>query len=142
LTIETLGQVELESTVVNYARRQLIAEEVIALMQRKHPQLAADPGAILIGITDYDMYIRQYRWQFAFAWRQDERFAVVSSARMDPVSFGEEPDEELLHTRLRKVVTKTVGIMHYRLPQSTDLDSVMYGPILGLDDLDSVGEDF
>jgi len=142
LTIETLGQVELEPTVVNYDRRQLIAEEVIALMQRKHPQLTADPDAILIGITDYDMYIRQYRWRFAFAWRQDGRFAVVSSARMDPGNFEEPPDPDLLYTRLRKVVTKTIGIMHYRLPQSTDLDSVMYGPILGLDDLDSVGEDF
>lgn len=142
MTIETVGQVELEPTVVDYDRHQLIAEEVIALMQRKHPKLATDPDAILIGITAYDMYIRQERWGFAFAWRQDGRFAVVSTARMDPENFEEPPAPDLLHTRLRKVVTKTVGLMHYRLPQSTDLDSVMYGPILGLDDLDSVGEDF
>ena len=34
------------------------------------------------------------------------------------------------------------GIMHYGLAQRTDRNSVLYGPILGLDDLDSIGEDF
>ncbi len=142
LAIETLGVVQLEPGVVNTDRRQLIAEELIALMKRKYPELAADPGAILIGITPSDMYIQAVAWRFAFAARREGRFAVVSSARMDPVNFRKPPDTDLLHTRLRKIVSKNVGIMHYRLPQSSDRDSVMYGPILSLDDLDSIGEDF
>jgi hypothetical protein len=61
---------------------------------------------------------------------------------MDPVNLREPPDPALLHTRLRKMVSKNIGIMHYRLPQTTDRNSVLYGPILSLDDLDSIGEDF
>jgi predicted Zn-dependent protease len=127
---------------VDLLRQQLVAEELIALVKRHHPRLAADREAILIALTPYDMYIREYTWQFAFAWRQEWRFAVVSSARMDPVNFGEPADAELLHGRLRKIVSKNIGMMHYRLPQSTDRNSVLYGPILSLDDLDSIGEDF
>lgn len=142
LAIETLGAVPLEPAAVDLLRQQLVAEELIALMKRHYPKLANDPEAILIRITPYDMYIREYTWQFAFAWRQEWRFAVVSSARMDPVNFGEPADAELLHGRLRKIVSKNIGMMHYRLPQSTDRNSVLYGPILSLDDLDSIGEDF
>ncbi len=67
---------------------------------------------------------------------------MVSSTRMDPVNFRQPPDPALLHTRLRKMISKNIGIMHYRLPQSTDRNSVLYGPILSLADLDSIGEDF
>jgi Zn-dependent protease with chaperone function/predicted Zn-dependent protease len=142
LKIETLPALSVERAVVNFERQQLIAEELVALIKRKYPELAGDPGAILIGITPYDMYIRRSTWRFAFAFRDEGRFAVVSSTRMDPVNLREPPDPALLHTRLRKMVSKNIGIMHYRLPQTTDRNSVLYGPILSLDDLDSIGEEF
>ena len=78
LAIETLPSVKLEEAVVDFSRRQLIAEELIALMKRQYPELAKDPKVILIGITPGDMYIREYTWQFAFSWREEGRFAVVS----------------------------------------------------------------
>ena len=43
---------------------------------------------------------------------------------------------------LRKMISKNIGIMYYGLEESTDRKSVLYGPILGLDDLDSISEDF
>ena len=142
LTVQVLPLISLEPVVVDERRRQLIAEELIELMKRRYPEHARRPQAILIGITEGDMYIREFTWQFAFAMRQGDRFAVVSSARMDPVNFGFLPDDELLQTRLRKMLTKNIGIMYYKLPQKSDRKSVMFGPILGIDDLDSMGEDF
>jgi hypothetical protein len=61
---------------------------------------------------------------------------------MDPVNFGYLPDDELLQTRLRKMLSKNIGIMYYKLPQKSDRRSVMFGPILGIHDLDSMGADF
>ena len=142
LTIEVLPPIGLEPVVVDERRRQLIAEELIELMKRRYPEHARNPQAILIGITEGDMYIREVDWRFAFARRDGERFAVVSSARMDPVNFGFLPDDELLQARLRKMLTKNIGILYYKLPQKSDRKSVMFGPILGVDDLDSIGEDF
>ena len=142
LTIEILPPIGLEPMVVDERRPQLIAEELIELMKRRYPEHARSPQSILIGITEGDMYIREVNWRFAFARRDGDRFAIVSSARMDPVSFGYLPDEELLQTRLRKMLSKNIGIMYYKLPQKSDRRSVMFGPILGIDDLDSMGEDF
>jgi len=142
LTVEILPPIGLEPVVVDERRRQLIAEELIEMLKRRYPEHARSPQSILIGITEGDMYIREVNWRFAFARRDGDRFAIVSSARMDPVSFGFLPDDELLQTRLRKMLSKNIGIMYYKLPQKSDRRSVMFGPILGIDDLDSMGEDF
>ncbi len=96
----------------------------------------------MIGITEEDIYIRKSSWQFAFSYRAENRFAVVSSARMNPVNFDQPNDQALLHTRLRKMITKNIGILYFGLPQNNDPRSVLYRSILGVDELDRVGEDF
>jgi hypothetical protein len=45
-------------------------------------------------------------------------------------------------TRLRKIVTKDIGILYYGLPQSQSPKSVLYSQIMGIEELDAVGEDF
>lgn len=142
LDIRVLPEVPFERMAVNYGRQQLVAEELVELMKRAYQDLANDPQAVLIGITTDDMYIRKSSWRYAFSWRHEWRFAVVSSARMDPVFFREPADDELAHIRLQKMISKNVGIMYYGLPQSKDRRSVLFGPILSRDDLDSIGEDF
>ncbi|HYB72206.1 MAG TPA: hypothetical protein VED18_02445 [Candidatus Sulfotelmatobacter sp.] len=166
LSIGALSAVPLDRSVVDEDRRQVVAEEIIALMKRSRPDLASDPEAILIGFTAYDMYIRGVpNWRWAFVQREEGRFAVISIARMDPKLFPYypgppalqiiqavlerygipvrmEPEADVLQRRVQKMVSKSIGIMYFRLPQSRDRRSVMYGPILGLDDLDAMGEDF
>ena len=61
---------------------------------------------------------------------------------MDPENLGEVPDPGQLDRRLRKMVTKYIGYMYFRLPPSSNRNSIMYTPILGVDDLDEIGEDF
>lgn len=123
-------------------RQQLIAEEVIELIKRTFPKLVADPNAILIGLTDEDMYIRNKNWQFAFSYRTQGRFAVVSNARMNPVNLGYSADNELLDRRLRKMVLKNIGLLYYQLPANHNPKSVLYNDVLSLEDLDRMGEDF
>jgi predicted Zn-dependent protease len=142
LTIQKLAPLSLDVTVLDYPRQQLIAEELISLVKHRLPDVAGDPHAFVIGLIAYDLYIRGYSWQWAFSYRQDQRFAVVSIARMDPLNWGEPDNRDQLRTRLRKMVSKNLGIMYYGLPQSTSRSSVLYGPIVGLDDLDRVAEDF
>lgn len=164
LTIEPLPRIELEDAVIDYDRNQLIAEELIGLMKHHHPDLANNPEAVLIGLTEGDMYVRMYNWRFAFGFFTERRLGVISTARMDPwefpkaeplyitivkvilwrmgIRFGGTPDPELLHTRLRKMTTRYIGFLHYRFPASNDRRSVLYRSILGVNDLDSIGEDF
>jgi predicted Zn-dependent protease len=111
-------------------------------MKRSNPKLVADPNAILIGLTDEDMYIRKKNWQFAFSYRTQGRFAVVSSARMNPVNFGGPADDELLDSRMRKMISKNIGILYYQLPANRNPKSVLYGGVMDVKDLDNMSEDF
>ena len=127
---------------VNKQRQQVVFEEAIALMKLRYPKLAADPNAIIIGLTDEDMYVGKEKWQYAFAYPKEGRFAVVSSARMNPINLGAEEDEALLDARLRKMVLKEIGVLYYMYPVNHNPQSVMYDSIERVDDLDKMGEDF
>ena len=127
---------------IDKRRQQIIAEEVVELMKRTYPELAADPNAILIALTEQDMYIRERTWQFAFSYWTNSRFAVVSSARMNPVNLGEAANSALLEARMRKMVLKNIGILYYLMPPNQDPKSVLYDEINGVEDLDKMSEDF
>jgi Zn-dependent protease with chaperone function/predicted Zn-dependent protease len=142
LRIERLPAVPIESEMFDASRGQLVAEEVVAAIKRHRAPQTGESAVTLIGLTAGDLYIRQYQWRFAFAYRESPGVAVVSAARMDPAAWGLRPDPDLLDERLRKMVSKQIGVLHFRLAESADRNSVMFGPILGLDDLDSAGEDF
>jgi predicted Zn-dependent protease len=115
----------LESAAIDTRRRQLIAEEAATLMMRKYPQLAQDPNAILIGLTHADKYIRNETWQFAFSYRTEGRFPVVSSAHMNPVNLGAAFNDDLLDSRIRKMVMKNIGLLYYLFPVNDNPKSLL-----------------
>ena len=87
-----------------------------------------------------DMYVRDKTWSFAFSYREGDRFAVVSCRRM---GLGLTANESsVFKARLRKMVTKNLGILYYHLPVSMNPRSALYGNIGGLEELDSMGENF
>ncbi len=124
------------------ARFQVIAEELLGYMVRKHPKLSWEPGAVVIGVTAQDMYVRAFAGNYAFEFREGDRFAVLSTARMDPTWLAEPANPDLLRKRLRKAATRMVGFLYYGYRESTDRRSVMFGPVLSIDDLDRLREDY
>jgi predicted Zn-dependent protease len=128
--------------MMDRARGQLIGEELIQRMKIALPEQAQDRTVMLMGFTRGDMYIRQEEWRFAFANREDGRFAAISTARMDPVSFGLSPNDGVLVRRLLKMTSKQIGLYFYGLPERQEKSSVLFSPILGVDDLDDVSMDF
>ena len=145
LRITPLMAMTFDEAAFDPSRRQMVAEDIISAMRRRHLKLARDAPARVIGITPLDMYMRAMReqWRFSFSLRSpDRRFGVVSYARMDPAVLGDSPSEDLMRSRLRKMITKNIGIMYYALPASPNPRSVMYRDILGVDDLDRMTEDF
>ena len=140
--VEVLPSVPLSPAAMNPERNQLIAEQAIEILKQARPELKDNPRAVLIGITEEDMYISKYDWQFSFSYRDQGKYAVVSSGRMHLPSGRKEVTEELIFTRLRKMVTKNVGILYYRLSQSDDPRSVLYRNVGGIRELDYMGEEF
>lgn len=142
LQLHVLATAPLPDWTMDDIRKQLIAEELVEAMKRANPQLAGDPEAVFIGVTDQDMYISQLAWNYAFNWRQEERFAVVSTARMDPTFEKEPANPKVLEERARKMITKNIGLLYYHLQLSYNYSSVLYRSIDDVEDLDDMGEDF
>lgn len=142
LELQILAPAPLPAWARDETRKQLIAEELVEAMKRAYPQFTVDPDAVLIGVTDEDMYISEMNWNYAFSWRQEERFAIVSTARMDPAFFKEPADPKIVEARARKMITKDIGLLHYHLQPSYDFSSAVYDSIDDVEDLDDMGEDF
>jgi tetratricopeptide (TPR) repeat protein len=140
--IVCLPVIPLDGSTFDSHRHQLIAEDVIELIKRTYPKLVEDPDAVVIGLTESDMYIREKTWQYAFSYRGDSRFAVVSNARMNPANLGQSANAELLNTRFRKMVMKNIGILYYQMPNNSNPKSVLYNNIDGVEELDRIDEEF
>jgi predicted Zn-dependent protease len=142
LHIDVRPAIPFEESMMDRSRGQLIGEELVNGMKTGYPTQAQDRSVMMVGFTRSDMYIRHKNWQFAFAHREDGRFAAISTARMDPVSFGFPPNDGVLVRRLLKMTSKQIGLYFYELPERQEKSSVLFSPILGVDDLDEVSMDF
>lgn len=111
-------------------------------MRRAYPQQAASPTSILIGVTNEDIYISELDWKFALNFRQTPHELVISTARLNPAYYGEPAVPSLLETRLRKLLTKNIGISFYGLELTSDRGSVLYNDIEDMETLDAMGEDY
>ena len=142
VTIAVTSTVPFEEPMIDRGRNQLVGEQLIEQMKRYLPAYTDNPRILMIGFTRGDMYIQHKNWLFAFAYREDGRFAAISTARMDPENFGLPPDDSVLVPRLIKMTSKQIGLYFYELPERDEKTSVLFSPILGVDDLDAVAMDF
>jgi hypothetical protein len=122
-------------------RSQLVAEVLIASLKLAYPDVARNSRAVVIGLVADDLFIHDRPdWAWAFGLRAEGRFAVVSTARMGwPLGLASNEDAA---ARLRKMVSRDIGIMYFGLSTSDDTRSVLYHDVGGVDDLDRMGEDF
>ena len=143
LEIPVLKGVPIDDSARDSARQQVIAEKLLASLKSANPNLANDHKAILIGFTSEDIYPSSQNWQFCFGWRDaNSHTAVVSTARLNLRRESAPFAADMSVARLRKVVTKDIGMLYFGLPQNANPKSVMYQFVVGIDDLDQVGEDF
>jgi YD repeat-containing protein len=142
LKVTILPPLPLDPGDFDSERRQFVAERVIASMRQRLSKVAQDRTASVIGILEQDMYIASANWRYAFSWRADGRFAVVSSARMMSSNGTGETDTTLLTSRVRKMLTKSIGLLVYRLPLSDDPTSVLYRNVGGVEELDVMQDRF
>jgi YD repeat-containing protein len=128
-----------DATLEDPHRHQLDANKCIEFLQRSYPDLARDPFAILIGVTSRDMYIPDFTWAYAENWRTDDRFAIVSSARLRPIPPLGDRNPEWLNSRLQKLLTKNIALLYFGLPMSSDYTSLLSGGVLSGWQIDNMG---
>jgi hypothetical protein len=140
LQVEILSPAAIPRAARDVARDQLVAEALIEGIRAAYSE-ARDPSRVVIGVTNQGLHIRgRPDWDWAFGMATEGHLAVLSTARMgpEPGPFG----HQLETARLRKMITKYIGILYFDLPLSSDPRSVLYRNILGVPDLDAMGEDY
>jgi predicted Zn-dependent protease len=138
LPVEVLGEMTIERSAMPAGNTQLDAFDLNDQVARSY--LIRQPPTVVIGYLTQD--VRAYEtgdfWNFGAI--DPSGYAVISTARMDPQSFGQPPDERLLMERLRKMTTRYIALDLYGFPRSTDPKSVLYDSIRSLGDLDRMTE--
>jgi predicted Zn-dependent protease len=117
---------------------QFIAEESRTVLRRISYQRKIPFGVIL---TEKDINMPPFNLRYYYAvWFND--VSVVSTARMDPRSYGANWNRELLYNRFKKMIKKHIGYGFYRYKSSSNPNSVMYAPVMGMADLDNMGSEY
>ena len=126
----------------NAEKQQYLSEEIAQAAWRVlHDNGDADLSKAVIVLTRDDINTGDFRFRYFFSNHfEDLKLSVISTARIDPINYGLPADHDLKIRRLEKLVNKSLGLHLYGYKNGTDKSSVMYGPIMGVEDLDSVGD--
>jgi hypothetical protein len=109
-------------------RRQYAAQDLIDAMAAAHPEETGGTR-ILVAITTEDMYIRDVDWDWAFALREADRLAVISTRHMTGVGLADP------WQLMRKMLTRELGFLCFKLSPTADPGDLMYKDVLSVDDL-------
>lgn len=131
--LEVLSPIEVPSNALDVERQQYSANALIAAIDGAHR--AANPKAILVGITSEDLFIERKDWRFAFSLYED-RTVVLSTARL--VAEADEPDQ--LEPRRSKLLTRILGSVYCGFERTGRKTSVMRREVLSADELDQIVE--
>jgi predicted Zn-dependent protease len=125
------------------ASGQMISEQVVRELSLAISRLYdTTPKTAYIILTSADLNGADGTTRFVFSTHFPGRISVVSAARLSDAFFGRPERQQITEERLYKIVKKSIGLQYYELPRSTKMQSVMYSPIMSLDDLDAVGTTF
>jgi predicted Zn-dependent protease len=142
IKITVLPTINIPNSAIDVVVRQVNGDDLLKYMREKYPEKS---NSSLIGIVSEDMHPEDPNFCYVFSLREmdyTKGTVIISSARMRPEFWGEQSDKKLFHSRLTKMITRNLGIIYYRLPDSKDPESVLYSPIMSIDDLDRVGQGF
>ncbi len=92
-------------SVLNAARGQLFASTLTGKVRRAHANV--DDAAVL-AITTFDLYKTSHRFVFGDV-DESQRVAVVSTYRLRPEFYGEQPDANLVFQRTLKECAHELG---------------------------------
>ena len=136
IDVEVLSAASIPNDLEDMHRGQIDADAFLDRLRRMYPALAADPANILVAVTSRDIFLSSRDWAYAENCRAEDRFAVVSSARLRPIQFLDRWNPEWLNSRLQKMLTKNVAMLYFDLPMSSDYTSLLSGGVLSGSEVD------
>ena len=142
VTTTVLPQQALPRRVVDYQRKQLVAEELTALVAEQYGSLLRKPKRAIIVLTEDDTYIQKSKSRFSLASQSAPGIVIISSWRMDPANLGQPKDEKRTQERLEKMLARNVGLTVSQRSENNDPGSLFYKNVISVEDVDAIERDF
>ncbi|MEO6825276.1 MAG: hypothetical protein ABI167_11260 [Nitrosospira sp.] len=120
--------------------QQYAVEDILMLAKpvlERLPLRAANASYVILTNRDINSRSRTFRYLFA-SHDSAIRASVVSTARMtEPGDL--QRASPLLMDRFTKMIRRAMGEIQFGWKRSSNINDVMYSPIMGVDDLDRIG---
>jgi predicted Zn-dependent protease len=129
LRIEIGDPMPLDPRAFDRNRGQYVAQDLVENLRSDRPA-SRNTGRVVVGVTTADVYVRDVPWNWAFAWREGDGFAVLSAARIS--NQGRTNDR---WWTFRKLVTRELGFLCFALPPTTDPYDLLYQDLNSESDL-------
>ncbi len=120
---------------------QLIAEEIIEKSQpiiRRFANSSEKTYFLILTTRDINLSAGNLRFVFA-SHNKGYNSSVVSLHRMVNYINGTPVFDEITKSRLYKMMKRSIGEMRFGWQRTTNINDIMYAPIMSLDDLDRMG---
>jgi len=142
LKVKTTSRLAIKGHTYDKKRDQLIAQELIRLLENYASHETNDQTAIFVGITPFDIYDRSKKAAYVLYLNDKQRFAIVSNARISGNELGNSnyTSSKIKNSNLRKLMASNIGELLYKLPLKENPNSVLYKHIYTLNDLQLVTE--
>ena len=139
--VKVLNTASFPPASFNFARRQFVTEKIAdAVAQIRREILFKKPRTAFIGLLNHDMYPTTHDWRYCYALNflegERNRITVISTKRLTSTA---DDAEQVFTARLYKLLKRAIGFQLYGCGTTTNVDSVLYGPLLSVDDLDRMG---
>jgi len=144
LTVRATVEAGKSPDMYNTASRQIVSEKIVEAYKDMPERLKpSTPKTAYIILTADDLNQEDRKLRFVFMTTfPAQRMGVISMARMKDNLNGALVVPTRTKERLYKMAKKAVGILYYGYSRSSDRHSVMFSPVMGLEDLDQVGTDW
>jgi predicted Zn-dependent protease len=139
LNIKCTPAASCDYAVLTPLRSQYIAESFYDGMNRTAARLPErSRQTAVIFLTEKDIYLESANLRFVFATHRDPRMSLVATGRFAPTGVSRPADLRLFNERTLKLLKRAIGQQYYGYSRSSDPDSLMYSPLMGVPDLDAI----
>jgi predicted Zn-dependent protease len=139
ITVKATGCKPMPAGTYDEKRKQHVAERFYEplLVYSKTLHQDCKPNAIFIGIIADDMYMQETNWNFCFTSNFKNGISVVATDRLVPYGVLDRAAAGKVYgARLIKILKRTIGFQYSKRPRSSDPNSLLYSPLMKLDELD------
>jgi hypothetical protein len=146
--VGTLEPIALTATaggeaVIDPQRLQVGTSALLHLVSETYPELWRDREVTLLMVTGNDLWNEAhpgdaYALGAVTVRNGNGGFGIISSARMDPVAYGEAADTAVLERRMHVMLGKYLALLRYGATPSQEPASPVYGNVRSPTDLDGM----